>query len=235
MKAKTIHSMKNNYLFLVTVLLMLSTDLYASHAEAVFSALDRNYIQISLNGKLVNDIPSRQVFVQDRPGRHGVEIKVFNQWGRLQYVHQDRILVNPNSRHNFILQVNPYGHARLVQQRISIKPAMAPKAPKPLRSHRPLVADLSSQEFRILHQNLLYQQTDRQRMAVAKKSLHHRQLYAEDVKELLYLFDFESSRLSFARFAFRRVIDPQHYSSVYEAFQYQSTLFKLEDYIARSY
>lgn len=228
--------MKRIYIFPLAVLLMLSTQLYASHAEAIFSASERNYIQVIMNGRLVNEIPAQQVFVQDRPGRHGVEIKVFNQWGRLQFIHKDRIMVKPNSRNNFILQVYPYHHVKLIQQGKAIIPArVSPKAPKPMRSYRPLIARLSTQEFRSLQHQLLYLPTDRQRMALAKKSLHGRQLYAEDVKELLYHFDYESSRLSFAKFAFRRVIDPQHYNSVYDAFQYPSTLFKLEDFMARTY
>lgn len=135
--------MKNVQLFALITLLFFSGKIFASRAESVFAAPDRDRIQLFIDGKLVNETPQRQVYVQNYPGRHSVEIKVYNQWGRLRFVHNDRIVVKPNSHNTFLLQVNPYGNARLVQntKALPIKATLA-KVPKPIKHHVPMVTFL---------------------------------------------------------------------------------------------
>lgn len=137
--------MKKVFLFSFLAFLLLASKGFASQAEAMFSASDRDRIQVIIDGRLVNETPLRQVYVQDRPGRHMVEIKVFNSWGRLQFVHSDRIVVKPNSQNTFLLQVHAYGNVRLVQQTKSIPAKVAPtKVPKPIKHHVPMIAYLDA-------------------------------------------------------------------------------------------
>lgn len=228
--------MKILWIFPLAVMLLLAPAVYAGQAETLFSASERDPIQLVMNGKMVNEIPTQQVYVQERPGRHVVEIKVFTRGGRLQFIHKARILVKPNTRNNFILQTHPYGNVRLVQQsKTIIQRSVAPKVPKPIRHPRPLVAQLSQQELWQLQEALLYQPSDHHRLILAKKNLHHKYLYTEDVRELLYLFEHEYSRLHFAKYALRQVSDPQHYRSVYDAFYYPSSVHQLENLMARAY
>lgn len=135
--------MKNVKLFALIALLLFSGKVFASRAEAVFSAPDRNRIQLFIDGKQVNETPQQRVYVQNYPGRHSVEIKVYNPWGRLQFVHNDRIVVKPNSHNTFLLQVNPYGNARLIQNTKTLPVKAAPaKVPKPIKHHVPMVTFL---------------------------------------------------------------------------------------------
>lgn len=166
--------MKKMSLFYFVVLLMLTAKAYASSAEAVFSVSDKDRIQVIIDGRLANETPQRQVYIQDRPGRHTIEIKVFNYWGRLQFIHHDRILVKPNSRNTFILQVHPYGNARLVQQTKTVPvKAVTPRVPKPIKHHVPMIASLGIPEFKILQETMIYPPSDQAQSATAQKSLQH--------------------------------------------------------------
>lgn len=132
--------MKNVHLFALIALLLFSEKVFASRAEAVFSASDLDRIELFINGKQVNEIPQQRVYLQNYPGRHKVEIKVYNQWGRLRFIHNDLILVKPNSQNTFLLQVNAYGNARLVQNTKILPVKAAPaKVPKPIKHYVPKV------------------------------------------------------------------------------------------------
>lgn len=146
--------MKKVFLLSLMVLLFLASKGFANRAEAVFSASDRDRIQLIIDGKLVNETPQRQVYIQDRPGRHTIEIKVYNHWGRLQFVHRERIVVKPNSRNTFLLQVHPYGNVRLVQNTKIVPARAAPsKIPKPIKHHVPMVTFLDTRELLSLQGN----------------------------------------------------------------------------------
>lgn len=163
--------MKNVQLFAFIALLLLSGQAFASRAEAVFSAPDRDRIQLFMDGKLVNETPQQRVYVQNYPGRHSVEIKVYNQWGRLQFVHNDRIVVKPNSRNTFLLQVNPYGNARLVQNTKILPVKAAPaKVPKPIKYYVPMVTFLDQSAGSGEKKALIYQSAGQPVYAYNKKN-----------------------------------------------------------------
>lgn len=139
--------MKKMLLCSIIALLLLPTKGFASRTEAIFTAADKNRIQLIIHGKLVNETPQRHVFIQDRPGRHNVEIRVFNRWGRLQFIHTDWIVVKPNSKNTFLLQVHAYGNVRLVQQSRTVPAkSAATKVPKPIKHHVPMVTFIEVQE-----------------------------------------------------------------------------------------
>ena len=65
----------------------------ADRAEARFQAFEGQSIQVIVNGKLINELPISMVKVKEKPGSHQVTVKVFNRYGRVQWVHQERIVV----------------------------------------------------------------------------------------------------------------------------------------------
>lgn len=168
--------MKKVFLFSLMALLFLAAKGFANRVEAVFSASDRDRIQLIIDGQLVNETPQRQVYVQDRPGRHSIEIKVFNQWGRLQFVHNDQILVKPNSQNTFLLQVHPYGNVRLVQNTKTVPAKAAPaRIPKPIKHHVPMVTFLDTQELRSRQKAITSQPSGRALYDATQKNLQQGQ------------------------------------------------------------
>ena len=56
-------------------------------------------------------------------------------------------------------------------------------------------------------------------------------LTADQVKEVMQLFDFEQTKLDFAKFAYTRTYDKGNYFKVNDAFDFESSISDLNDYI----
>jgi hypothetical protein len=65
------------------------------------------------------------------------------------------------------------------------------------------------------------------KMTLAKQMTGSNCLSAAQIKEIVLLFDFETDRLEYAKFANSRCNDPQNYFLVNDAFQFESTIDEL--------
>lgn len=72
---------------------------------------------------------------------------------------------------------------------------------------------------------------DPPKLSAAKKLATEHCLTTTQVKGVIYVFDNESTRLSFAKFAYDHTWDPQNYSDVAEALNSSKSKKELEDYI----
>ncbi|MBC8047834.1 MAG: DUF4476 domain-containing protein [Fimbriimonadaceae bacterium] len=73
---------------------------------------------------------------------------------------------------------------------------------------------------------------DDTRLDVAIQALQNSWLTSAQVKEILQLFWFEDSKLSFAKAAYKKVVDPQSYFVIYKEFWFSSSVDDLNDYIS---
>ena len=69
------------------------------------------------------------------------------------------------------------------------------------------------------------------KMSLAKQVTRNNCLTAGQVKEIVALFDFESDRLDYAKFAYDFCYDPNNYFKVNDAFEFESTIEELDEYI----
>jgi hypothetical protein len=69
------------------------------------------------------------------------------------------------------------------------------------------------------------------KVIVAKQMLAAHCVTSSQVETLLHAFDFESSRLEIAKFAYTRTCDPQNYFLVNNAFRFSSAIWELNRYI----
>lgn len=70
------------------------------------------------------------------------------------------------------------------------------------------------------------------RMTVAKQIVNSNCLTATQVRGLMDLFDFEDSRLEFAKYAWHRTYDLNNYYKVNDAFEFESSIEELDEYIS---
>ena len=77
--------------FLVWVVTI--TGAKANGAVARFKAANGQRIQVRLDGKVMNKLPKAAVKIIGKPGTREVTITVFNQRGKVQWIHKDRIAV----------------------------------------------------------------------------------------------------------------------------------------------
>ena len=66
---------------------------------------------------------------------------------------------------------------------------------------------------------------------MAKQITKSNCLTALQVKEIVQLFDFESDRLEYAKFAFDYCATPNAYYKVNDAFEFESSIEELDEYI----
>ena len=71
------------------------------------------------------------------------------------------------------------------------------------------------------------------KMTLAKQITQNNCLTADQIQELMRLFDFESDKLEYAKFAYGFVYDPQNYYKVNDAFEFESSIEELDAYINR--
>ena len=90
---------------------------------------------------------------------------------------------------------------------------------------------VSELEFQEMYSTLSGQNFNSSKLAMAKQILQKNCLNSNQVTEVIKLFEFETSRLEIAKYAYEYVSDPPNYYKVNEAFEYSSSISKLEDFL----
>jgi|GEM_PF-6234587 len=70
------------------------------------------------------------------------------------------------------------------------------------------------------------------RMILARQAIGDRLVQSEQVLQMLESFNFDSTRLEFAKFAYHHAADPGRYYVVNEAFNFSSSIRELDEYLA---
>lgn len=71
------------------------------------------------------------------------------------------------------------------------------------------------------------------KISVIKQQLRNYLMTSEQIKVVLETFTMDSDRLTAAKLAYNRCVDPNNYFVVYPSFRYQSSAQELRDYISR--
>jgi hypothetical protein len=71
------------------------------------------------------------------------------------------------------------------------------------------------------------------KLLVGRQAVGGKLLSADQVRRLMGLFTFESTKLEFAMWAYRNTWDPQNYYIVNDAFTFSSSIRELDEYIRR--
>lgn len=87
--------------------------------------------------------------------------------------------------------------------------------------------------FDLLIQDLNYLQFDSDKLRIAKDFVRRNGAYSNDVLDIINTFSFESTRLSFAKFAFDHTRDQENYYLVEQGFEFRSSSRELRRYIYR--
>jgi hypothetical protein len=93
---------------------------------------------------------------------------------------------------------------------------------------------MSSADFTKLKTSIDAKTFEDTRLTVAKQAIAANCLTAEQVKEIMGMFDHESTRLEFAKLAYKRCSDPQNYFQVNDAFDFDMTVDELEAFIKKN-
>lgn len=90
---------------------------------------------------------------------------------------------------------------------------------------------MSEQEFAAARQSVQSKTFEDSKLTVAKQICKGKCLLASQVRDLMLLFDYEETRLDFAKYAYAYTFDIDNYYMVNDAFQYESSIEELNSYI----
>jgi hypothetical protein len=84
--------------------------------------------------------------------------------------------------------------------------------------------------FAALKQSIARASFESTRLDIARQVIAKQYITAVQLRELLQLFTFESSKVEFAKFAYPQVIDRQNIFTIYDAFTFNSSISELSRY-----
>ncbi|MDQ3291456.1 MAG: DUF4476 domain-containing protein [Bacteroidota bacterium] len=84
-----------------------------------------------------------------------------------------------------------------------------------------------------LLQSMAARNSESSKESIARQALSQNSVLAEDLKDILEQFQYENTRLEFAKFAYNATCDRRNFYLVNEAFTYDASIRELEDYINR--
>lgn len=163
---------------------------------------------------------------------------VVNNWGTppppVQTIPQPNIPTgNNNTVINPQININIGGNQNTTPT-TGGNPGVNPPAPNPLPGYTgPIgcpypISDATFEEIKRTIQKNNFEST---KLSVAKQVIGTNCLLSKDVKEIMDLFTFESSKLEFAKFAYGRTYDLGNYFIVNQAFNFESSITELDQYI----
>lgn len=86
-------------------------------------------------------------------------------------------------------------------------------------------------DFGNVKQSISSKSFEDSKLTIAKQVLNHNCMTSAQVKELLGLFDFENTKLDFAKYCYGRTYDIANYYVVNDAFDFESSIDDLNTYI----
>jgi hypothetical protein len=92
---------------------------------------------------------------------------------------------------------------------------------------------LSQERFETVTQSISSKDFEDSKLTVAKQVMKSNCLLASQVKEILMLFDFESTRLDFAKEAYSYTYDIDNYYILNDAFDFESSITELNEFISK--
>ncbi|MEA3495507.1 MAG: DUF4476 domain-containing protein [Bacteroidota bacterium] len=90
---------------------------------------------------------------------------------------------------------------------------------------------MSSQDFTQVKYSISSKDFEDSKLRIAKQVIMSNCLLSSQVKEIMLLFDFEDTRLKLAKFAYGYTYDIGNYYLLNDAFDFESTIEELNDYI----
>jgi hypothetical protein len=94
---------------------------------------------------------------------------------------------------------------------------------------------ISDLDFADVKRSISSKSFEDSKLTIAKEVTSSNCLFASEVKEVMMLFSFESTRLEFAKYAYDFTYDRGNYYKVNDAFQFESSIDELKDYIRHNH
>ncbi|MBC5774500.1 DUF4476 domain-containing protein [Pontibacter sp. KCTC 32443] len=240
-------------LLLPLLLVLLAMPVLVQASVLTFRAPAGEPFYLKLNGKLVNHKASNFVRIDHlRPGKHYVEVKVRSRYR--DYHLGTKVYARQGYETNYGVDINP--HKGKIKLRILSEvpllppppPVVVPRVPyppaEPYRPAPPRYNDdhydrdrcdylMSREEVDKLADAMKNRSFESTKLTIAREALRNSSILAEDLKYILQQFDYESTRVEFAKYAYEYVCDRDRFYYVYDVLKFDSSVRELEEYTSR--
>jgi hypothetical protein len=202
-------------------------------SELILDAYGNTLITVGLDNQFYNRPDNRYRILDVEPGTHYLQVMT-NSYNPYYYGPYQQVIfsgyVNIPAQSKITARIDRYGRYKVLNVvPLCNAPVVYnnPPCPAPV----PYYAPMSGYDFDNLRQSIDSKSFESTRMEIAKQVLSQRYVTTQQVKELMNLLTFESSKLELAKFAFGRTVDKENYFRVNDAFTFESTIHELDDYI----
>lgn len=111
---------------------------------------------------------------------------------------------------------------------VTSNPPSSQVSPKPA-----IKCTVSNTEFESIKKNISSKSFENSKLTVAKQISDSKCLTSSQVRDIMKLFSFEQTRLDFAKYAYKNVIDKDNYYQVNDAFQFENSIEELNESIGK--
>ena len=207
---------------------------------------------LSVNNSPINTYPQNKVLVADlQAGYYNIGITFTSPQGRIMLSQQ--ILIPSNALVSIKLVKSGSGYIMNVSNLLYYNalnynpdnPAIhpVPPTPQPQNNTQPHVsqnvihtsgycsAPMSESQFQQALASIQAKSFESDKLTIAKQIASTNCLLSGQVKRIMHTFDFEATKLSFAKFAYTHTYDVNNYYVVNEEFEFSSSIQALQRYI----
>ncbi len=241
-------------LLLPLLLVLLAMPVLVQASVLTFRAPIGEPFYLKLNGKLVNHKATNFVRIDHlRPGKHYVEVKVRGR--HRDYQLNTKVYLRDGYETNYgidvverkgRLKLRTLSQVPLLPPPVVVVPPRVPYPPaEPYIPAPPRYDDRYNRRESRCDYLLTREDTDRlaeamksrsfesTKLTIAREALRNSSILAEDLKFILEQFDYESTRVEFAKFAYEYVCDRERFYYIYDVFKFDSSVRELEAYTSR--
>ncbi len=232
--------MKKTFTLLTAVLLSFSLFAFTPQSMVSISSNSKYPISVSIDSRNCIEKKSNEISIKDiDPGYH--TIKIYREKtgssgnnrrnNNLELIYNGNICIKPGVHVD--IMISRFGKAYIDERKISS--AWYDDDDCYDWNHNTGYRQaMSVGEFSQLKQTICNSNFDNTKLVVAKQTISQNYFTAAQVKELVALFSFESSKLDIAKSAYRNSIDKNNYFIVSNEFAFSSSKEELARFIAIS-
>ncbi|TVQ87536.1 MAG: DUF4476 domain-containing protein [Bacteroidetes bacterium] len=232
--------------FLATLILMLLLPIANANGHPAASELhlrlhDNAFFTVVINNQQYNHISNQHVIGNLRPGRHYMQVirynTVYNGFG-YSFQHPTVIFsghINIKGRHRIFAMIDHRGRYRIEDSYVlHHAPPSYHQGYAPAGYHY-MPPVMGHQAFAMLKNTIASTSFDSSRLKIAEQAIAASNVTSAQVYELMQLLTFESNRLKLAQFAYAYTVDKHNYFLVNRAFSFNSSITRLNSYIAHNF
>lgn len=216
----------------ILLFIVLSTNLIADEASTLTIRMwDNSDFTIVFNKEIYKKPSSRFVLNDIQPGRHKIRIlKHFSSpypyteivyYGYIDIPSKSKITTKINQSNNLkIINIVPIGSSQNIKNEDNS-----------LEEGGNSLNFMNNHQFIELKTAIKNCHFESEKIHLAKEALKTHSLLTNHITELIQLFNFETTKIDFAKYAYQYTINTDDYSSIYKNFAFDSSIEELKKYI----